>query len=144
MPLVLFVMGIGCLVLAMSVGGWPLAFVDVPTLVVVILPTSLFAASFHSPSGVLSALRLALGVAPVSADNGRDALAALRTLRSLAWATGFVGFFIGLVQTLANVADPAAIGPAMAVAILSPMYGVIFAECQFRPLTHRLEARIEV
>ena len=37
---------------------------------------------------------------------------------------GFVGTLIGLVQMLHNMADPASIGPAMAVALLSQLYGI--------------------
>ena len=43
-------------------------------------------------------------------------------------ASGLVGTVIGLVNMLANLNDPSAIGPAMAVALLSILYGVILGE----------------
>ena len=43
----------------------------------------------------------------------------------LAGAMGMVGTLIGLVAMLLNMADPSAIGPSMAVALLTTMYGAI-------------------
>ncbi len=62
-------------------------------------------------------------------------------LASLAPAMGMVGTLIGLVQMLANLADPAAIGPAMAVAILTTFYGALIANLIFIPLAGKMKAR---
>ena len=48
-------------------------------------------------------------------------------------ALGMIGTLIGLVQMLQNMSDPTAIGPAMAVALLTMLYGVIGSELIFRP-----------
>ncbi|MEA1915870.1 MAG: MotA/TolQ/ExbB proton channel family protein [Campylobacterota bacterium] len=42
-----------------------------------------------------------------------------------AGAMGMIGTLVGLVAMLANLADPAAVGPAMAVALLTTMYGAL-------------------
>jgi chemotaxis protein MotA len=42
-----------------------------------------------------------------------------------AGAMGMAGTLIGLVAMLANLADPAAVGPAMAVALLTTLYGAL-------------------
>jgi chemotaxis protein MotA len=42
-----------------------------------------------------------------------------------AGAMGMIGTLIGLVAMLANLADPAAVGPAMAVALLTTLYGAL-------------------
>ena len=42
-------------------------------------------------------------------------------------AMGMIGTLVGLVAMLGNMADPKAIGPAMAVALLTTMYGAILA-----------------
>ena len=42
-----------------------------------------------------------------------------------AGAMGMIGTLVGLVAMLANLSDPAAVGPAMAVALLTTMYGAI-------------------
>lgn len=40
-------------------------------------------------------------------------------------AMGMIGTLVGLVAMLANLSDPAAVGPAMAVALLTTMYGAL-------------------
>ncbi len=62
-------------------------------------------------------------------------------LGSLAPAMGMIGTLIGLVQMLANLSDPNAIGPAMAVAILTTFYGAFFSNMLFIPLSIKLKAK---
>jgi chemotaxis protein MotA len=57
----------------------------------------------------------------------------------LAPAMGMIGTLIGLVLMLGNMSDPAAIGPAMAVALLTTMYGAIVANVLFSPMLTKLE-----
>ncbi|MEM6959078.1 MAG: MotA/TolQ/ExbB proton channel family protein [Myxococcota bacterium] len=52
---------------------------------------------------------------------------------------GMIGTLIGLVQMLQNLSDPSAIGPAMAVALLTTMYGAILAFMVFGPIAEKLE-----
>ena len=40
---------------------------------------------------------------------------------------GMIGTLIGLVQMLQSLSDPSAIGPAMAVALLTTFYGAVLA-----------------
>jgi chemotaxis protein MotA len=42
-----------------------------------------------------------------------------------AGSMGMIGTLVGLVAMLANLSDPAAVGPAMAVALLTTMYGAL-------------------
>ena len=53
-------------------------------------------------------------------------------------AMGMIGTLIGLVQMLANMSDPAAIGPAMAVALLTTLYGAVIANAFASPLSEKL------
>ena len=57
----------------------------------------------------------------------------------LAPAMGMIGTLIGLVAMLGNMADPKAIGPAMAVALLTTLYGAMIANCIFMPVVTKLE-----
>jgi len=52
---------------------------------------------------------------------------------------GMIGTLIGLVAMLGNMADPKAIGPAMAVALLTTLYGAMIANCIFMPIVTKLE-----
>jgi chemotaxis protein MotA len=56
-------------------------------------------------------------------------------------AFGMIGTLIGLVQMLASMDDPASIGPAMAIALLTTMYGAILANLFFLPMADKLALR---
>ena len=57
----------------------------------------------------------------------------------IAPAMGMIGTLVGLVLMLGNMADPKAIGPAMAVALLTTLYGAFIANVLFMPLGTVLE-----
>lgn len=57
----------------------------------------------------------------------------------IAPAMGMIGTLIGLVQMLGNMEDPKAIGPAMAVALLTTLYGAFLANVIFGPILSKLE-----
>lgn len=56
-------------------------------------------------------------------------------------AFGMIGTLIGLVKMLQNLSDPGAIGPAMAVALLTTFYGAVLANLFFLPMATKLEER---
>jgi len=58
-----------------------------------------------------------------------------------AMAMGMIGTLIGLVAMLLNMADPSAIGPAMAVALLATMYGAMIGNIVGAPVANILEIR---
>lgn len=53
-------------------------------------------------------------------------------------AMGMVGTLIGLAAMFATMADPQAIGGAMAVALLATLYGALIAHLLALPVAHRL------
>ncbi len=63
----------------------------------------------------------------------------LRKAAEFAPAMGLIGTLVGLVQMLGNLDDPAAIGPSMAVALLTTFYGAVLANMVFSPLAAKLE-----
>ena len=54
-------------------------------------------------------------------------------------AMGMIGTLIGLVLMLGNMSDPKSIGPAMAVALLTTLYGALIANVIFGPILSKLE-----
>jgi chemotaxis protein MotA len=56
-------------------------------------------------------------------------------------AFGMVGTLVGLVQMLANMSDPSKIGPAMAVALLTTLYGALAANVVALPIFEKLNAK---
>ena len=51
------------------------------------------------------------------------------------------GTLVGLVAMLVNMSDPSAIGPAMAVALLTTMYGAMIANMITGPMESKLDIR---
>lgn len=56
-------------------------------------------------------------------------------------AMGMIGTLIGLVGMLSNMDDPKSIGPAMAIALLTTLYGAVLANMVFIPIADKLELR---
>lgn len=64
-----------------------------------------------------------------------------RTWAAMAPAFGMIGTLIGLVQMLAFLDDPSALGPGMAVALLTTLYGSLMANLIFTPIAGKLALR---
>ena len=79
-----------------------------------------------------------------TAERQLRAAAVLRRAGEVAPAMGLIGTLIGLVQMLGRLDDPSAIGPAMAVALLTTFYGAVLAHMVFLPLAHKLERNAQV
>jgi chemotaxis protein MotA len=60
---------------------------------------------------------------------------------SAAPAFGMIGTLIGLVQMLTALDDPDSIGPAMATALLTTLYGALIANIFALPLSDKLKVR---
>jgi chemotaxis protein MotA len=58
-------------------------------------------------------------------------------------AMGMIGTLIGLVQMLSAMDDPKSIGPAMAVALLTTLYGAMMATMIALPMADKLTLRVE-
>jgi chemotaxis protein MotA len=66
----------------------------------------------------------------------------LMSLADVAPAMGMIGTLIGLVAMLSNMDDPKSIGPAMAVALLTTLYGAFLANVIAIPIAAKLELRL--
>ena len=58
-------------------------------------------------------------------------------------AWGMIGTLIGLVDMLKNLEDASAIGPAMAVALLTTLYGSLLANWLCNPVAAKLKVNHE-
>lgn len=58
-------------------------------------------------------------------------------------AWGMIGTLVGLVLMLNSLEDPAALGPSMAVALLTTLYGTVLANLVFIPMASKLESKTE-
>ena len=64
-------------------------------------------------------------------------------LGDVAPAMGMIGTLVGLVAMLSNMDDPKSIGPAMAVALLTTLYGAMLANLVYLPISVKLGHRAE-
>lgn len=65
------------------------------------------------------------------------------TAGALAPAFGFLGTLVGLIAMLVKMSEPEALGPAMAVALVTTLYGVILSNMVFIPIGEKLKLRNE-
>jgi chemotaxis protein MotA len=67
-----------------------------------------------------------------------------RAVGEAAPAFGMIGTLVGLIQMLANLSDPTTIGPAMALAMLTTLYGAMIANLYALPMADKLESWAQV
>jgi chemotaxis protein MotA len=77
----------------------------------------------------------------LTSDRHVIAIKVFRALGDLGPAMGMIGTLVGLVAMLSNMSDPKSIGPAMAVALLTTLYGAIQANMFAIPIADKLELR---
>lgn len=66
-----------------------------------------------------------------------------RAIGDAAPAFGMIGTLIGLVQMLSTMSDPDAIGPAMAVALLTTLYGALISNLIALPIADKLASKMQ-
>ena len=67
-----------------------------------------------------------------------------KVLGDAAPAFGMIGTLVGLVQMLSNMSDPSAIGPAMAVALLTTLYGALVSNLIAIPISEKMAAKLAI
>ena len=66
-----------------------------------------------------------------------------RAIGDAAPAFGMIGTLVGLIQMLATMDDPANIGPSMAIALLTTLYGALIANLVAIPVADKLAAKLK-
>ncbi|MGX9462490.1 flagellar motor protein PomA [Shewanella sp. A14] len=65
-----------------------------------------------------------------------------KAMGDVAPAMGMIGTLVGLVAMLSNMDDPKSIGPSMAVALLTTLYGAMIANMIAIPMADKLSLRM--
>ncbi len=99
-----------------------------------------FCVDGHPPNLVQSMLQRDINLATERHEIGQKMFT---NIADVAPAMGMIGTLVGLVQMLANMDDPKKIGPAMAVALLTTLYGAIIANAFANPMANKLAMRGE-
>ena len=66
-----------------------------------------------------------------------------RQMGDAAPAWGMIGTILGIVIMLANMNDPAKLGPAMSIALLTTLYGALIANLFCLPIADKLQFKFE-
>ncbi|HEB57582.1 MAG TPA: flagellar motor protein PomA [Gammaproteobacteria bacterium] len=77
----------------------------------------------------------------ISIERNETGLSIFKAIGDVAPAMGMIGTLIGLVQMMSNMSDPKSIGPAMAVALLTTLYGAVIANVFALPIADKLAHR---
>ncbi len=88
------------------------------------------------PELIEAVLHIDITATELRHDNGNKMMVAAGDASP---AFGMIGTLIGLVLMLQNMDDPKAIGPSMAVALLTTLYGSMIANVFFLPLADKLQ-----
>ncbi|GAB1048989.1 MAG: flagellar motor protein PomA [Shewanella algae] len=75
-------------------------------------------------------------------ERHKAGISIFKALGDVAPAMGMIGTLIGLVAMLSNMDDPKSIGPAMAVALLTTLYGAVIANMVAIPIADKLALRM--
>ena len=125
-------LGFGALIVAMILlGGDLAAYVNIPSVVLVIGGTGALLLLTFGHDGCLTAMRLAIRgkrkVEHTPTIQRGDPVVFFRLAAAYALTLGFVGTLIGTIAMLSNMDDPSKIGAGMAAALLAPLYGGLIA-----------------
>lgn len=94
----------------------------------------------HDPDVVRTLMSKDMNQTSARHDMG---IAVFKAFGDVSPAMGMIGTLIGLVAMLANMDDPKSIGPAMAVALLTTLYGAMIATMIALPIADKLTLRKE-
>lgn len=92
----------------------------------------------HEPDVVRTMLSKDMNLTVSRHDTGKGIFSAIGDVGP---AMGMIGTLIGLVQMLSTMDDPKTIGPSMAVALLTTLYGAMMATMFALPIADKLGLR---
>ena len=75
-------------------------------------------------------------------ERHKTGISIFKAMGDVAPAMGMIGTLVGLVAMLSNMDDPKSIGPSMAVALLTTLYGAMIANMVAIPIADKLSLRM--
>jgi hypothetical protein len=113
-------------------------FINLNSLVFITLIPLFFTLAHHHPLELIYAIILSIRGTKLNQQSSNNYQQVLSTLRLTISGSGVIGSLVGFVSMLANMDDPASLGPAMAVALLTALYAIIGSELLVAPMINRL------
>ena len=136
-----YLVGFSVLLAGVLLGGRLGLFIDITSLTIVVGGITVFSVVHHRPGAIFGALIAAFDRRPVPQEAHHYQV--LQNIRRMAMACGIIGGIIGLVIVLkyGNPGGVKQLGPGMAIAFLSMLYGLLISELLIGPLCSRIKAR---
>lgn len=97
-----------------------------------------YMADGHDIDSITSIMSLEIAA---QVQRNKDAKGIFQNMGEASPAFGMIGTVIGLIVIMANLDDPKAIGPGLAVALVTTLYGTLFANVFFIPLSQKISYR---
>lgn len=133
---------VGLIVLAIYFSGNGFgAFIDIPSFIVIIAGVVGMSLMSFSPSEIINAHLHFFSDSGTKEEMELSAYFWLCVIRNL-YIVGILATLIGLVGMLQNLSDPNAIGPAMAIALLTFFYAIFFSVMLPIPAYYFISKRI--
>jgi flagellar motor component MotA len=135
------IVGLALLTLGMLMGiGSNLhAFVDPPSIIIVVTFT---VGALWLSGASLPAMVRAVTSPGLPADERAEAVSAWKLATHAAVASGIIGVMVGAVIMLRNIDDIGAIGPGLAICILTVFYGTAVGYGVCAPCRRYIESRL--
>jgi chemotaxis protein MotA len=100
-----------------------------------------FVADGYDPGFILESLERERDLALERLEDGQKIF---KSMGDAAPAFGMIGTLVGLVQMLSTMDDPSTIGPSMAVALLTTLYGALIANLICLPIADKLATKSKI
>lgn len=127
--------------LVAAMGGGFLLYLNIPSLIIVLVLPLLYQNMLFGLSGFVAAFS-----APFREDDSREdlarALAFFASLGRSIWLFAIAAALLGLIGALANSADSPDLGPYLALSLISPLYAALLNLMLVHPFTTRITSRM--
>jgi len=137
------VLVLGVLVLGMVfAAAQPLVFIDIPGLVMVVVPTLVLCLATFPPRVIGRSFTVAFIRQPASEPELRQAAVFFRSMERYLLLSGLIGAIIGIVTMLTLLLDVAKFGQGLAILLLTVFYAVLLMLVLAIPFRTAVERRL--
>lgn len=77
----------------------------------------------------------------MTSQRHQTGVAMMSTMAGVAPAMGMIGTVVGLIGVMGNMSDPSQLGPSIAVAFLTTLYGSLLGNLVFSPMGNKLKQK---
>lgn len=129
-------------IFAMVMSGCVLCFVDIGSLLMVVIPTFFMLIASYSLSEIGRNFSMGFSKGSPRPEELKTAIIFFKSMQKYLAISGALGFFTGLIAMLAMLGDPDHIGSGMALALITVLYALILTMAIALPFRTGLEKKL--